>query len=115
MKLPNARTLAAIRANPACNARRVLDAAGVDKAALAERLGRPVPEGQSKFALQRGNRFERLRLHLAFIANDADDGAMLAGRNVRLQAKLLDALDDMIDLGRSGVRFEDNDHGVQSE
>src|SRR4051812_37858460 len=60
MKLPNARTLAAIRANPACNARRVLDAAGVDKAQLAARLGRPVPEGQSKFALQRGNRFERL-------------------------------------------------------
>jgi hypothetical protein len=52
--------LAAIRANPACNARRVLDAAGVDKAVLAERLGRPVPEEQSKFALQRGNRFERL-------------------------------------------------------
>jgi hypothetical protein len=60
MKLPNARTLAAIRANPACNARRVLDAAGVDKAALAGQLGRAVPEGQSKFALQRGNRFERL-------------------------------------------------------
>jgi len=60
VKLPNARTLAAIRANPACNARRVLDAAGVDKAALAARLGRPVPEEQSKFALQRGNRFERL-------------------------------------------------------
>ena len=59
-KLPNARTLAAIRTNPACNARRVLDAAGVDKAALAAQLGRPVPEEQSKFALQRGNRFERL-------------------------------------------------------
>jgi hypothetical protein len=59
-KPPNARTLAAIRSNPACNARRVLDAAGVDKAALAGRLGRAVPEEQSKFALQRGNRFERL-------------------------------------------------------
>jgi hypothetical protein len=59
-KHPNARTLAAIRSNPACNARRVLDAAGVDKAALAHKLGRPVPEEQSKFALQRGNRFERL-------------------------------------------------------
>jgi hypothetical protein len=59
-KPPNARTLAAIRSNPACNARRVLDAAGVDKAALADKLGRPVPEEQSKFALQRGNRFERL-------------------------------------------------------
>jgi hypothetical protein len=59
-KPPNARTLAAIRANPACNARRILDAAGVDKAALAGTLGRPVPEEQSKIALQRGNRFERL-------------------------------------------------------
>lgn len=60
VKPPNARTLAAIRVNPACNARRVLDAAGVDKSALATKLGRPVPEEQSKFALQRGNRFERL-------------------------------------------------------
>jgi hypothetical protein len=59
-KPPNARALAAIRANPACNARRVIDAAGIDKAALARKLGRPVPEEQSKFALQRGNRFERL-------------------------------------------------------
>ena len=29
VKSPNARTLAALRENPACNARRVLDAAGV--------------------------------------------------------------------------------------
>jgi hypothetical protein len=60
VKPPNARTLAAIRANPACNARRVLDAAGVDKAVLAAQLGHRVSEEQSKFALQRGNRFERL-------------------------------------------------------
>jgi hypothetical protein len=60
MKPPNARSLAAIRSNPGCNARRVLDAAGVDKAALAGRLNRPVVEEQSKFAMQRGNRFERL-------------------------------------------------------
>lgn len=59
-KAPNARVLAAIRDNPACNARRVLDAAGIDKSAVAKRLGRPMPEGQSVFALQRGNRFERL-------------------------------------------------------
>src|SRR4051794_11523137 len=60
MKPPNARSLAAIRSNPGCNARRVLDAAGIDKAALAGRLNRPVVEEQSKFAMQRGNRFERL-------------------------------------------------------
>ena len=59
-KAPNARVLAAIRENPACNARRVLDAAAIDKSAIAKRLGRPVPEGQSVFAMQRGNRFERL-------------------------------------------------------
>lgn len=60
VKSHNARLIAAIRDNPACNARRVLDAAGVDKGALAARLGRPMPEGQSVFALQRGARFERL-------------------------------------------------------
>lgn len=60
VKSPNARHLAAIRDNPACNARRVLDAAGVDKSALATRLGHTMPEGQSVFALQRGGRFEQL-------------------------------------------------------
>jgi len=59
-KAPNARHLAAIRDNPACNARRVLDAAAIDKSRIAAVLGRPMPEGQSVFALQRGNRFERL-------------------------------------------------------
>jgi hypothetical protein len=60
LKSPNARHLAAIRDNPACNARRVLDAAGVDKSSLAQQLGQPMPEGQSIFALQRGGRFEQL-------------------------------------------------------
>lgn len=60
VKAANARLLAAIRDNPACNARRVLDAAAVDKGALAQRLGRPMREEQSVFALQRGRRFERL-------------------------------------------------------
>jgi hypothetical protein len=59
-KAPNARVLAAIRDNPACNARRVLDAAGIDRGAIAARLERSMPEGQSVFAMQRGNRFERL-------------------------------------------------------
>lgn len=55
----NARDLAALADNPRCNSRRVFDAAAVDKSAIAKRLGQEVPEGQSVFALQRGNRFER--------------------------------------------------------
>ena len=38
VKAPNARSLAASIENPSCTARRVLDAAGVDKAALASRI-----------------------------------------------------------------------------
>ena len=56
---PNARTIAALRDNPGCAARRVLDAAGIDKSELANRLGRPGQEGQSRFAIQRGDRFEK--------------------------------------------------------
>jgi len=58
LKAPNARNLAATIENPGCTARRVLDAAGVDKAALASRLGTPLPEEQSVFAINRGTRFE---------------------------------------------------------
>ncbi len=54
----NARALAALAANPGCRRRAVLDAAGVDKAALAARLGRPAPFGRSPFALARGVVFE---------------------------------------------------------
>ncbi|MFC1419239.1 hypothetical protein [Streptacidiphilus cavernicola] len=55
----DARALAALAANPGCSRRAVLDAAGVDKAALAGRLGRPAPFGQSPFAISRGIGFER--------------------------------------------------------
>ncbi|WP_441245999.1 hypothetical protein [Kitasatospora sp. McL0602] len=54
----DARALAALAANPGCRRRAVLDAAGVDKAAVAQRLGRPAPFGQSPFAIARGNVFE---------------------------------------------------------
>ncbi|MFJ2579652.1 hypothetical protein [Kitasatospora aureofaciens] len=54
----NARSLAALAANPGCHRRAVLDAAGVDKSALASRLGRPAPFGQSPFAIARGVIFE---------------------------------------------------------
>ncbi|GJF30231.1 hypothetical protein KNE206_29310 [Kitasatospora sp. NE20-6] len=54
----DARALAALAANPGCRRRSLLDAAGVDKGAIARQLGRPAPFGQSPFALARGNVFE---------------------------------------------------------
>lgn len=54
----NARTIAALTSNPGCSRRAVLDAAGVDKPALAEYVGFPARFGQSRFALARGNAFE---------------------------------------------------------
>jgi hypothetical protein len=55
----NARTIAALTSNPGCGRRAVLDAAGVDKEALASRVGHPAGFGQSPFAIARGNVFER--------------------------------------------------------
>ena len=57
-KRHNARTIAALTGNPGCTRRAVLDAAGVDKPALAERIGFPGSFGQSRFALARGTAFE---------------------------------------------------------
>jgi hypothetical protein len=54
----NARTIAALTGNPGCARRAVLDAAGVDKAALAKAVDFPAPYGQSQFAITRGNAFE---------------------------------------------------------
>ncbi|MDH6110575.1 hypothetical protein P3T36_006171 [Kitasatospora sp. MAP12-15] len=54
----DARALAALAANPGCHRRALLDAAGVDKTALADRLGQPAPFGRSPFAIARGNAFE---------------------------------------------------------
>jgi hypothetical protein len=59
-KRHNARTIAALTGNPGCSRRAVLDAAGVDKPGLAERIGFPGTFGQSRFALARGNGFEAL-------------------------------------------------------
>jgi hypothetical protein len=55
-----ARTLAALTANPGCSRRAVLDAAGADKAKIAECAGFPQQSGasQSPFALRRGAVFE---------------------------------------------------------
>ncbi|WP_432753253.1 hypothetical protein ACE1OA_21925 [Streptomyces sp. JL2001] len=54
----DARALAALAANPGCKRRALLDGAGVDKAALASKLGSPAAFGQSQFAFMRGNAFE---------------------------------------------------------
>jgi hypothetical protein len=56
----DARTIAALTSNPGCSRRAVLDAAGVDKRALAERIGHGARFGQSPFAISRGNAFEKL-------------------------------------------------------
>ncbi|WP_433469016.1 hypothetical protein [Spirillospora sp. CA-128828] len=54
----DARTIAALTSNPGCARRGVMDAAGVDKDAVARQLGFPAPFGQSQFAITRGNAFE---------------------------------------------------------
>jgi hypothetical protein len=103
----NARTIAALTANPGCSRRAVLDAAGVDKPKLAERVGHPAPFGQSGFALSRGNAFEAqlkassgaaLRTLLASVLGadvpvafadlGADDDATLSARLARTRALL---------------------------
>lgn len=55
-----ARKITALTANPACGRRAVLDAAGVDKAKLATRIGYQPRFGQSPFALARAHAFEAL-------------------------------------------------------
>jgi hypothetical protein len=55
-----AREIAALAANPGCHRRAVTDVARVDRAALAARCGRPYPDGQSVFAITRGDAFIRL-------------------------------------------------------
>lgn len=54
----DARALAALAANPGCRRRALLDAAGIDKGAVAETLGAPARFGQSRFAFSRGHAFE---------------------------------------------------------
>ncbi|WP_019435838.1 hypothetical protein [Streptomyces sp. AA0539] len=55
-----ARKITALTANPACARRAVLDAAGVDKALLAQRVGYEPRFGQSPFALAREQAFHGL-------------------------------------------------------
>lgn len=55
----DARTLAALTTNPGCTRRALLDAAGVDKDALAVHLGKPRPLAKSSIALRSGAIFEQ--------------------------------------------------------
>ncbi|MDQ1066311.1 hypothetical protein [Streptomyces canus] len=55
-----ARKITALTANPACARRAVLDAAGVDKALLAQQVGYEPRFGQSPFALAREQAFHSL-------------------------------------------------------
>lgn len=87
-KRHNARTIAALTANPGCSRRAVLDAAGVDKPRLAERIGFPGTFGQSRFALARGNGFEAML--------KADDCALL-----------LSVLRDVLALEAPAVSYDD--------
>ena len=57
-KKHNARTIAALTSNPGCARRSILDAASIDKQALAEHIGYPAAFGLSSFAIARGNAFE---------------------------------------------------------
>lgn len=54
----SARTLAALTANPTCDRRSLIDAAGIDKAALAAHLNLPQPLRKSQLALDYGLAFE---------------------------------------------------------
>lgn len=89
----NARTIAALAANPGCPRRALMDAAGVDKQKIAAHIGHPAPFGQSRFAISRGNAFE---------AQVKENGA----------AQLLTLLRDRLNLDVTEVGYTDfNDVG----
>lgn len=92
----NARTIAALAANPGCPRRALMDAAGVDKQKVAAHVGYPAPFGQSRFAITRGETFE---------ARLKDNGA----------AQLLTLLRDHLGLDMTEVGYTDfNDVGGNS-
>ncbi|MFI6481175.1 hypothetical protein ACIBH1_24810, partial [Nonomuraea sp. NPDC050663] len=75
----NARSIAALAANPGCDRRAVLDAAGVDKDRTAARLGFPARFGQSTFTITRARAFEA-----QVKADDAAELARLVGERLGL-------------------------------
>jgi hypothetical protein len=118
----DARALAALAANPGCRRRALLDAAGVDKGAVAGRLGTPAPFGRSPFAIARGTVFESrlkadgcaallapLRQHLGLPPHDDDrvatpdllPGAGPAVRAARTAEALAEAVEASLGDARS--------------
>ncbi|MET7422838.1 hypothetical protein [Dactylosporangium sp. NPDC005555] len=116
----NARTIAALTSNPGCGRRGLMDAAGVNKGAVAGQLGFPAGFGQSRFAIARGNAFEaqvkadgaaellqllRERLGLAIPEVAYDDLSNVGGnasrevRYARTKALLARAASDREDAG----------------
>ncbi|MEU3459867.1 hypothetical protein ABZ721_07895 [Streptomyces sp. NPDC006733] len=101
----DARALAALAANPGCRRRALLDAAGIDKGAVAQVLGAPAPFGQSQFAFARGHAFEaRVKADkcaelLRLLGAPEDSGALLPdlsaagpeGRTARTRLALAEA------------------------
>ena len=61
--------------------------------------------------LDAGDGGQRLGLQLVLVADDADDGALLALAEVRLEAQFLDAFQDVLDLLLGGMGSEDDNHG----
>ena len=55
--------------------------------------------------------FQRLLVRLAIVADGGDHGPLGADDHVGLQAQRLDALDHVLDVGRRGLLFHDDDHG----
>ncbi|POM23736.1 hypothetical protein BTM25_23570 [Actinomadura rubteroloni] len=108
----DARTIAALTANPGCARRGLLDAAGIDKDAVARHLGFGTPFGQSQFAITRGNAFEaqvkadgcaellallrdRLGLDVGEVGyDDLDEEGGREFRHARTRKLLARALDD---------------------
>src|SRR5262249_55900199 len=64
--------------------------------------------------LDAGDGGQRLALELVLVADDADDGALLAAAEVRLEAQLLDVFQDVLDLFRCRVGSGDDNPCVDS-
>ncbi|MGY2119401.1 hypothetical protein ACW9HR_36415 [Nocardia gipuzkoensis] len=112
----NARAIAALTSNPGCARRAVLDAAAIDKNALAQHLGYPPRFGLSEFAIARGIAFEtfvkangcaellrllRDRLGLPLPEVSYDDLNSVAGRET-LQARHLRSRQLLAQAARGG-------------
>src|SRR5438876_11984234 len=65
-------------------------------------------DGQDLF--HTGNGGQRLGLEFVLVADNADDGAVLALADVRLESQLHNPVEDVIDLLARGMGTYDDDH-----